>query len=220
MEVNNTIQPYESILLKGETIYLLPEKALYWPAKSLLLIADLHLGKASHFRKNGMAVPPQAANQNWKKLHQLFRLYQPIRVCFLGDLFHSTHNKEWTVFGELIESYPQIQFELVIGNHDILETSAYEALGFRVFEESKVEGPFILTHEPLENSELYNLCGHLHPGVKLSGKGKQRLRAACYYFGETQGILPAFGSFTGLAQIPIKENDQVFVVVEDQVIPM
>lgn len=220
MSVENEITPYEQVELKGETLYLLPEKAIYWKDRGLLLIADLHLGKTTHFRKNGMAVPPQTANRNWKKLHQLFRLHQPQRVCFLGDLFHSTENKEWTVFGELTQSYPDIQFELVMGNHDILEASAYQALGFEVFQENKVEGPFILTHEPLNEPELYNLCGHIHPGVKLSGKGRQRLRAACFYFGEKQGILPAFGSFTGLAKIPVKKQDQVFVIVEDQVILM
>jgi len=220
VSVENEIKSYESIEIQHEKLYLLPEKAIYWAAKKLLLIADLHLGKAAHFRKNGMAVPPQTANRNWKKLHQLFRLHQPQRVCFLGDLFHSTENKEWTVFGELTQSYPDIQFELVMGNHDILEASAYEALGFEVYQESRIEGPFILTHEPLEEPALYNLCGHIHPGVKLSGKGRQSHKAACFYFGEKQAILPAFGSFTGLAKIPVREQDQIFVIVEDQVIPM
>jgi DNA ligase-associated metallophosphoesterase len=178
------------------------------------------LGKTAHFRKHGMAVPPQTANRNWKTLHQLFRLHQPQRVCFLGDLFHSAENREWKVFGELVQSYEDIKFELVMGNHDILEAEAYHKLGFEVYEENKVEGPFLLTHEPQENSGLYNLAGHIHPGVKLSGKGRQSHKTACFYFGETNAILPAFGSFTGLAKIPVKEKDQVFVVVEDRVIPM
>ena len=79
---------------------------------------------------------------------------------------------------------------------------------------------FILTHEPMENpaGEYYNLAGHIHPGVHLSGKGRQSITLPCFYFGQHQGILPAFGSFTGLAMINPKVNDQVFAIADGKIL--
>lgn len=204
--------------IKGEEFVLLPEKVIYWPAKKCLLIADLHLGKASHFRANGIAVPPAAAEKNWQLLHQLFQQYLPEKVYFLGDLFHSTHNKEWEEFEGLIKGYDTICFELILGNHDILPPQHYTKLGFTVHEEL-IDPPFLFTHEPITyDSNYYNLAGHIHPGVKLKGKGKLSHRAACFYFGKNSGLLPAFGSFTGLATLNPKKEDLIFVIVNEQVI--
>ncbi|MFB1023282.1 MAG: ligase-associated DNA damage response endonuclease PdeM [Vicingaceae bacterium] len=209
---------FETVEICGEKLFLLPEKAMYWETKSLLLIADLHLGKSAHFRKNGIAVPATAENKNWDLLHHLFQKIQPKRVNFLGDLFHSVHNKEWEVFSEIIQEYPTIQFELTIGNHDILNPRLYKELNFKLFN-SLIEEPFIFTHEPLEiKSQFYNLAGHIHPGVKLKGKGNQKYRLPCFYFGKDGGLLPAFGSFTGLATIKVKKGDQVFVIAGEEVV--
>lgn len=210
----------ETISIRGEKLYLLPEKAIFWPKKQSLLIADLHLGKTNHFRKGGFAVPKDTPSKNWETLQLLFKKYHPKRVCFLGDLFHSAHNKEWKVFSDLIGNYSSIQFELVVGNHDVLKPEMYLELGFEVHTEFLIDSPFILSHEPIEAKELYNLAGHIHPGVRLTGIAKQSLKAPCFYFGKQQGILPAFGSFTGLSQLPIKKEDRVFIIAAGQVIPM
>jgi len=218
MNRNALLNQFCKIELSGETILLLPEKAIYWPEKKMLLIADLHLGKTTHFRNNGIAVPQKAADSNWIRLHRLFNHFDLKRVCYLGDLFHSSLNRDWNTFEQLIGDYPSIEFELIIGNHDILAQELYTNIGFTLYE-SKVEGPFLLTHEPLQTkSELYNLAGHIHPGVVLKGKAKQRHRLPCFHFGKTQGLLPAFGSFTGLATITLEKEDQVFVITKDKVI--
>ena len=46
-----------SVRIAGETMLLLPEKALYWPAQHMLVIADIHFGKAAAFRALGVPVP-------------------------------------------------------------------------------------------------------------------------------------------------------------------
>jgi metallophosphoesterase superfamily enzyme len=66
--------------------------------------------------------------------------------------------------------------------------------------------------------DWYNLAGNIHPGVLLQGKGKQAVTLPCFYFGERQGILPAFGSFTGLARIQPKKEDRIFVIAESTVV--
>lgn len=207
--------------LFGQHLLLHAFRALYWEEQDSLLIADLHLGKAAHFRRSGIAVPTAVGDANLDKLISLLIDFEPARVLFLGDLFHSEYNNQWMVFSELLEQFPRITFELVLGNHDVLDVSFYESAGLIVHEEMLYLEPFLLTHHPLTDVpevELYNLAGHLHPAVNLKGAGRQRLRLPCFFFGKNQGLLPAFGEFTGLANIPIGPDDRVFAIAEDRVI--
>lgn len=217
MEIS--LRQSELIEIQGAQLELLPQKAIFWEAQSTLLLADLHLGKSAHFRKNGIAIPKSSSNQNWILLHQLFRMENLKRVIFLGDLFHSAFNQECQVFSELLEVYPQLQFELVRGNHDILDQSIYDQMNLKVHQDQLQIGPFLLSHEPIEEDGNYNLAGHIHPGVRLRGKGKQSHKAACFYFGAKAGLLPAFGSLTGLHTLEVKQNDRVYIIVDGQVIP-
>lgn len=194
--------------------------AAYWKEARTLFLADLHLGKATHFRKKGIPAPLEVAETNWARLVAVFRELLPERVLFLGDLFHSTYNAEWEAFAALCLEFPQIRFELVRGNHDILPDSVYQKMGLTVHEGCLNLEPFMLSHEPLAElpGGCYGLAGHIHPGVRLYGKGKQMLSLPCFYFGLRQGILPAFGAFTGLGIIKPEPGSQVFVLAEGQVI--
>lgn len=119
----------------------------------------------------------------------------------------------------IIKQFKSIKFELVIGNHDIMDLKRYKEANLHLHEEGLIIKPFIFTHHPLEEVPfgLFNLCGHIHPGVRLSGKGRSSLRLPCFYFGEEQGILPAFGEFTGTYVIQPKKEDHVFVIAEEKV---
>lgn len=203
-----------------EELEMLPEKALWWISKKILLVADLHLGKINHFRKAGIPVPTKANDRNWESILHLVETTKPKRVVFLGDLFHSHYNEEWEVLRQLIKNFPEVSFELVIGNHDILSDNQYARNNLKLHRERLMEEPFVFSHHPMEEIEgdWYNLAGHIHPGVLLQGKGKQAVTLPCFYFGERQGILPAFGSFTGLARIQPKKEDRIFVIVENTVV--
>jgi metallophosphoesterase superfamily enzyme len=95
----------------------------------------------------------------------------------------------------------------------------YERHQVKVYPSLMVEN-LLLTHEPLEivPDGQYNLAGHIHPGARLVGGGKQALTLPCFYFGKRQGILPAFGSFTGLYRVRIKKDDKVYVIADKKVI--
>lgn len=207
-------------IIAGEELILHHFKAIFWPRQSVLFLADLHLGKATHFRKAGLPVPMAVSDSNWDRLSTLLLAYMPNRVLILGDLFHSDYNQEWEVLGELIQQFKTTRFELVTGNHDILSPEQYARIGLVVHKEMLFLEPFLLTHIPIEEHivEGYNLSGHIHPGVVLRGAGRQRLRLPCFYFGPKQGILPAFGAFTGLATIQPDKKDKVFVIAEEEVI--
>ena len=201
-----------------ERIVLFPQKALFWTNQKILLLADLHLGKINHFRKSGIPVPHKANDHNLEKLMELISLTKPERIVLLGDLFHSHYNPEWEVFGELVKHFSHIPFELVLGNHDIMSERQYERKGIRIHESLAI-GKFLFTHHPLEEipDDVYNISGHIHPGVNLRGKGRQSITLPCFYFGSRQAYLPAFGSFTGLALIAPKKQDKVFVVADNKV---
>jgi DNA ligase-associated metallophosphoesterase len=196
-----------------------PEKILFLPDKKILLIADLHFGKINHFRKSGIAVPMQANMKNASLLIDAIDLLKPDRVIFLGDLFHSSYNQEWETVAQITHHFSACSFELVIGNHDILSLEKYCQNLLKVSHEVAI-GSFILTHEPLQDvpNGMYNIAGHIHPGVRLKGGAGQSLMLPCFYFRGNQAILPAFGSFTGMAKINPQKGERVFAITKDNVI--
>ncbi|MDN5200770.1 ligase-associated DNA damage response endonuclease PdeM [Fulvivirgaceae bacterium BMA10] len=210
-----TLEQFE---LRDQHLVLHPGKAIFWKEKKALLLADVHFGKVSHFRKNGIAVPQQVMYATYAKIHRLIQDFHVKRVIFLGDLFHSDYNDEWHKLGTFVKAHGKIKFELISGNHDILAQREYEKYNMLVRDEPYIDPPFVLTHHPLEEpiEPFYNLAGHIHPGIRLVGKANQSARLPCYYFGEKQGILPAFGKFTGLAIIKPKKVDTVFGIVDEK----
>lgn len=206
--------------IAGEDLSLLPEKAIYWKAQKALLIADLHLGKVSHFRKNGIAIPQAASKSNEDRWLLLLDSLEVEKVILLGDLFHSDFNDEWGLLEQVTNAYPEIEFHLIVGNHDILDLDRYKATRLIIHPETWEVGPFLFSHEPLEDipADLYNLCGHIHPGIILRGRGKQRLRLPCFFFGPESGILPAFGAFTGLFVLSKQIGNKVYAIANQQVI--
>lgn len=209
------------IIFQNQHLILHPKKAIFWKEQSLLIIADLHLGKISHFRKSGVGLPSQAIAKNLNYLAELLTEVKPSKVLFLGDLFHSDYNLEWESFVSVIKKFDGVDFQLLIGNHDILPKQHYESANLTVIEEQLTIAPFVFTHEPIEmESDFYQLSGHIHPGVKLRGNGVGSVVIPCFYFGEKQAILPAFGYFTGLYKIKPQKSDMIFGVVEETVVTL
>lgn len=191
---------------------------MYWPQKKTLILSDLHLGKTKHFTQKGIQVPEMANTNNYWRISQLLQSYEVERVLFLGDLFHSEYNSEWERFKDYLANYPSIKWILILGNHDILHPEHYKDAQLLVINKLKESGLYF-THEPEESEiDAYNICGHLHPAVRLKGKGAQSLRLPCFYFGENRGVLPAFGEFTGCMNIRPKKKDRVFVIADKEVI--
>jgi len=205
------------IQIRKEKLQLLAEKAIYWPAQKTLIIADLHLGKAMHFRRAGIPVPAGIEHRNLQRLEDLIVRTRPTVVLLLGDLFHSDLNSSWQAFIELRANYASTKFTLVTGNHDVLEPEYYAKAELDAVPYLD-RSPFHFTHHPTEHTSLYNLAGHVHPGIRMIGKAKQTIQLPCFFFGKKAGILPAFGEFTGLYRMRRKETDRVFVTVQERVL--
>ncbi|MEO2053284.1 MAG: ligase-associated DNA damage response endonuclease PdeM [Allomuricauda sp.] len=205
-----------NLTIKDQTFQLHSLGGLFWQEKSLLLISDVHLGKVSHFRKFGAAVPRKAVHKNFVLLDMLVSDFQPFQICFLGDLFHSSLNKEWELFENWVAKTPS-EIILVAGNHDIIAPEKFQQLHIPIFPELVIDD-FLLTHHPEEREDHFTFCGHIHPAVKLQGFGRQRLRLPCFFKSKNQMILPAFGQFTGTHALTPTQEDEVFVIVEDSVV--
>lgn len=212
---------YMQIELAGTAILLLPQKAIFLPEYSILIIADLHLGKAQHFRKSGIFVPAGSAAKDYLILNSLIGQYNPQQIWFLGDLFHSIHNSEWLQFEAFVRACPDINFTLIKGNHDIIKEEYYDKLGIAIVPYVLPLGQLLFSHEPMTDIEegKINIAGHIHPGCVIYGKGRQSYRLPCFHFKGQSFLLPAFGYLTGLSVMDNK-NATVFAVLPEQVVLM
>lgn len=219
MKISDTSHKREIVFsLKEQELVLDPLKSFYWVDQQALVISDLHLGKAGHFRKNGVPVPRQIHTSDLSRLDRLIKKYTPEQIIFLGDLFHSEENLEWADFINWSVSHRHLKQVLVQGNHDILDSAAYERTRIEIISEW-VEPPFHFTHAPAETT-LYNVSGHIHPGVRLHGRARQGMRLPCFYFTDQQAILPAFGNFTGSYVLTPRKGDRIFALMEGAIIEL
>jgi len=208
--------------LLGHDLILLPQKAIYWTQEKALIAADVHLGKVGHFRKAGIAVPRDMEQTDLGELSDLIFECKPQKLIFLGDLFHSDLNADWEWLRLWRQQHKKLEIILIRGNHDIIHDDHYTALNISLYDELQI-GPFLMLHCPLdsevlEKNDAYIFCGHIHPGVNLSGKARQSITIPCFAFGEKQAVLPSFGRFTGRVAIRHQKTDRIFGVLKDKVI--
>src|SRR5690606_10246841 len=122
-------------------------KAIFIVKAGILVLADMHLGKLVHFRKNGIFVPTPAVNQDLKTLIYLIEKFEPVEVVFLGDLFHSEKNSEYYHFVDTINLFPSIQFTLTKGNHDIIPEEFFDDRTISIVKEKVLESNIVLMHQ-------------------------------------------------------------------------
>lgn len=211
-----------TVNVAGELLFLLPEKAIYRPETGDLILSDLHLGKSGHFRKHGIPAPGAVNTETLQRLGRLIDQTEPERLCILGDFFHSEANREWFQFEEWREKYPQ-KMVLVMGNHDLLNNSFYTQAGIETVT-SLESRSFRMIHDREDESENNHdkvlISGHIHPAVKISGRGRQSVRVPCFMISPHEILLPAFGSFTGSYTIKPGETDRLYAVVDESILPI
>ena len=131
-------------------------------------------------------------------------------------MFHSRDNREHDLFLKWRKDFEQLSIHLVKGNHDILKESWYTAAGIAISNCEMRIDQFAFVHDFTDcelPEEGYIFSGHIHPGISISGVGRQSLRFPCFYFGETYAVLPAFSRFTGMYGIKPKTGEAVYAVV-------
>ena len=209
-----------TITIRDEELILAKERALYLPQQQLLAISDLHLGKAAHFRKAGLPIPSTVAQNDLARLALLIDSFNPKTLLINGDMFHSELNTDIDDFYNWKQQYPELKFVLVKGNHDKLNLKQYQDLGIIVHEPHYCTDNFCFIHDSVlcTEKERYPISGHVHPGISIVGKAKQRLSFPCFYFGQQYAIMPAFSTFTGLYMLKPKPEEKVFAITPNKVV--
>ena len=213
------------VTLCNAHLTLLPERAAWIEAAHTLLIADLHLGKASSFRRHGVPVPEGTTTDNLERLSALYAAWQPRRVAFLGDFLHAPEARAASTLDALAawrRAHADVELLLVRGNHDRRAGDPPAWLGARCVDEPHgIAGAagLHLSHHPRHVDGALVVAGHVHP-CTFAGRGFERMRLPCFHVVDGCLTLPAFGAFTGMHPIERAEDDRVFVVAGDRVVEL
>ena len=212
-----TIQ-FREVNCKNEELLLTNKRAVYWPKHNALILSDLHIGKAAHFRKFGIPISNKVFRDDLKTLDELIAYFQANRLIIVGDMFHAENNTEVMEFQSWINNNRNLRIDLIKGNHDRFTDRIYMLLGISIHKNTLNLGEFCFVHERPKNCEgLFTITGHTHPGVVLKGKGKQRLRLPCYQLSDFGLVLPAFSKFTGLDTRKTSENPVCYAITDSSV---
>lgn len=209
--------------IAGSELWLLAERAVYWPQRRALLVADIHFGKAAAFRRLGQPVPRGTTEGNLQRLDALLQRYPTEQLIFLGDFLHAPESHAAATLARLAHwraEHGGLRLTLIRGNHDRRAGDPPAELGIEIVSEPLLAGPFALQHEPTPHPTHHVLAGHVHPAYRLRGRGRQSLRLPCFCIGERVSLLPAFGEFTGAADIGAEPGRRLFLVGDGAVWPL
>ncbi|HWH38206.1 MAG TPA: metallophosphoesterase, partial [Usitatibacter sp.] len=124
-------------VVAGEKLVLLPERAVFWPTRRMLFIADFHLGKAASFRRAGIPLPSGTTSENVERLDRAITRTSAAEVVFLGDFLHSKEGRAPQTFERFAawrRARAGVSLTIVRGNHDRKAGDPPEAWGARCVE--------------------------------------------------------------------------------------
>ena len=206
-------QAYQEVTLAGEVTLLLAQKALYWPREKMLVIADIHFGKAAAFRSLGIPVPSGTTTQNLDALDALVQEHGAEHILFLGDFLHARASHAASTQAALLawrRRNPHLTLTLVRGNHDKHAGDPATVLNIDMVDEPHTVGALSFCHHPDIAAPGYVLAGHVHPAFRLATRF-DTLRLPCFVVGATRMILPSFGAFTGGHTIAREPGEAIYV---------
>lgn len=208
----------------GRTLWLLPQRAAWLPEAGLLLVADVHFGKAASFRRLGVPVPRGTTEANLARLDGLISGLPDLRdIVFLGDFLHAASGRAPATL-EALQAWryrhPDLSLTLVRGNHDSHAGDPPATLGINVVAEPWLHAGLALCHDPAapRPEGCVAVAGHLHPVSRL-GRGFDAVRLPCFH-ARADGVLvlPAFGEFTGGFSVTGQKGDGLYVIADDRVL--
>jgi DNA ligase-associated metallophosphoesterase len=179
----------------GETFEAMPSGALFWRAREALLVADLHLEKASWFARLGQFLPPYDSHATLTALADEVDRSGATRLYCLGDSFHDAFGCDRLPAQArdlLTQLTSRLDWAWIVGNHD---PGFADHCGGRIADEVELAG-VILRHEAVAGEMRPEISGHFHPKLRLHLKGRQVSRR-CFVVSPSKIIMPAFGSLTG-----------------------
>jgi DNA ligase-associated metallophosphoesterase len=179
----------------GETFVPSAAGTLFWQARQALLVADLHLEKASWFARLGQLLPPYDSHATLTALSAEVERTGATRLYCLGDSFHDRFGCDRLPAQSrelLLDLTSRLGWTWIVGNHD---PGFADHCGGTVVEEVEI-GAILLRHEARPDEVRAEISGHFHPKLRLSMNGR-RISRRCFVASDRKLILPAFGSLTG-----------------------
>jgi len=204
----------------GELLLLHPGRAVIWPRRNTVIVADTHFGKTAHFGRHGIAVPAGSDAADRERLSSLIVETEAQRLVILGDFLHSAlvvegreadHLHAWAV-----DLSKDVEMHVIAGNHD-RGTSSIWAESLHWWEDEWIDPPFQFIHDAerassSDENPLFTLSGHIHPVVRLRGLMKRAMRVPVFWQRTTGLVLPAFGLFTGGIAVRPTPGDCLYAV--------
>jgi DNA ligase-associated metallophosphoesterase len=203
----------------GERLVALADRALHWPARGRLLLADLHLGKGDVFRRAGIAVPSGGTAHDLARIDALLEATGARELLVLGDIIHgpvpdAAWRTQWLAWRA---ARPALRVGVVAGNHDRALRRADLALD--LLPEVVRDGGLVLRHDPVPSDDGVVLAGHLHPCFGVPG---MRRRWPGFWWRERAGllVLPAFSAFTGGFRAELAAGERALLCVDGALVPI
>lgn len=179
----------------GHEFFASPEGALHWPLQQALLVADLHLEKASWFAAGGQLLPPYDSMATLQALARQIEATGVTRLFCLGDSFHDRFGCDRLPSDArnlLTGLTSRLEWIWIVGNHD---AGFADHCGGKVEDECQIGG-IRLRHEAVSGDDRPEMSGHYHPKLRLNLRGRNVSRR-CFVASATKLILPAYGALTG-----------------------
>lgn len=205
------------LTVADEPVELCAERALYWPARRTLAVADLHWGKSATFHRFGVPIPVGVLDDDLARLEQAIVATGAERVLVLGDLIHGGLGLTERVVDTVTAWRARCPAALLLvrGNHDAVPLPAVWGIPSV---DSLHEGPFFFRHAPEPEPGAFVWCGHVHPAARIGGP--RGIRVPCFHLDPGVGVLPAFSAFTGGGRIAIGRHTRRFAVADGAVWPI
>ena len=207
----------------GTILWLLPQRAVWWPAARTAFVADVHFGKAATFRRAGQPVPHGTTADNLARLDAVLAVTGAQHLVFLGDFLHARSGAADALWSQLLpwrERHAAVRMTLVRGNHDLHAGDPPVALDIVLVNEPwrpMQEVDLLACHHPQAVAGSTVMAGHWHPTATLRGLARDSVKAPCFAFSPGLLVLPAFGAFTGGSTHPVPRAVRRFAVVADRV---
>jgi len=213
--------PAYPIDVSGERMLLRGDRTLFWPKRGWLIVADLHLGKATSLRREGVAIPDRVMDDDLARLAGAVQDTRTSLVVVLGDLIHDGQGLTGRVVRQVAEWRERIgvAMALIPGNHDRRVESLPPEWQVEQWEPRVSEGPFTFSHDLVPRAKGFTWHGHVHPVLVLQGRG-DRLRLPCFVVRPSAGVLPAFTALAGGGAQELSPGDAAWVVADGSVWPV
>lgn len=204
-----------ALTIEGEDLWLHPARAVLWPRRKTVIVADTHFGKTSFFGRHGFAVPGGSDDADRARLSRLVTERGAERLIILGDFLHApiaAHSRDALDLDAWSRKLAPVHIAVIAGNHDRGANCTWESIAWR--EGELLEPPFRFVHEalPQQNGDHFTLSGHIHPVMMLRAIRKSAMRVPVFWQRSTGLVLPSFGAFTGGFAVRPQAGERLFAV--------